>query len=327
MMPVLVHYLSPPRDDSLTILRTELADVIKFSSSINGAIPVDTQILIAGRPKLEHLKHAKKLEAIIIPWAGIPSDTRDLLLDHQDIAVHNLHHNAEPVAELALALLLSAAKFIVPFDADLRRHDWRRRYHPNPSLLLSGKTALILGYGSIGRHVAIRCKALGMHILAIRRQPESPPDPVADELHLPETLTALLSRTNVLMICLPLTDETIGMIGEKELARLPSNAVLVNIGRGPIVDEAALFHSLRDSQILAAGLDVWYNYPSNTENRSMTAPSIYPFHELKNVVLSPHRGGATAETNLLRMRHLASMLNGYAAGEKLPNRVDLEAGY
>jgi phosphoglycerate dehydrogenase-like enzyme len=327
MMPVFVHYHSPPTDDSLSILRSELVDDIKFSSSTNDDMPVVTQILIAGQPKLEHLTHAKKLEALIIPWAGIPTDTHDLLLEHQDVTVHNLHHNAEAVAELALALLLSAAKFIVPFDADLRDHNWQRRYLPNSSLLLSGKTALILGYGAIGRRVAIMCKALGMQILAIRRQPESSPDPVADEIHGPATLAALLPRTHALMICLPLTDETSGMIGETELALMPSRSVLVNIGRGRIVDEAALYHSLRDAQILAAGLDVWYNYPSIEEERSMTAPSTYPFHELENVVLSPHRGGATSETNLLRMHHLARMLNEYVAGEELPNRVDLEAGY
>jgi phosphoglycerate dehydrogenase-like enzyme len=105
--------------------------------------------------------------------------------------------------------------------------------------------------------------------------------------------------------------------------------VLVNVGRGPIIDEEALFSALCDSTLHAAGLDVWYNYPTDAASRSNRPPSAYPFHELDNVVLSPHRAGTggAEEIEMRRMAHLASLLNAAAAGDEMPNRVDIEAGY
>lgn len=108
---------------------------------------------------------------------------------------------------------------------------------------------------------------------------------------------------------------------------LPSDAVLVNVGRGSIVDEAALCHALREGMLYAAGLDVWYNYPGDKSARSCTPPSTYPFHELDNVVMSPHRAGGSKETGMQRMSHLAALLNAAARGEEMPNRVNLQAGY
>ena len=142
-------------------------------------------------------------------------------------------------------------------------------------------------------------------------------------------LPSLLPGADVLVICLPLTDETRGLIGGSELALMPERAILVNVGRGPIVDESALYHALRDGTLHAAGLDVWYNYPSDEPGRTSTSPSEYPFHELDNVVMSPHRAGAphTPETESLRMRVLAELLNAAARGEPIPNRVDLDLGY
>jgi phosphoglycerate dehydrogenase-like enzyme len=264
---------------------------------------------------------------LIIPWAGLPVETGSLLAEFPEIAVHNLHHNAQPVAEMALTLLLSAAKSIVPFDQALRRGDWRPRYRPSPTQLLANKTALILGYGAIGRQTAGQCKAIGMRVLATRRNPAQRPDGPADEVHPSSALSELLPEANALLICLPHTPETDGLISQKELALLPQGAILVNVGRGPIVDQSALYIALQNGHLHAAGLDVWYNYPADEASRSHTLPADFPFQELDNVVMSPHRAGSTGETNALRMAHLADLLNAAAAGESLPNRIDLAAGY
>ena len=117
------------------------------------------------------------------------------------------------------------------------------------------------------------------------------------------------------------------MLGRAELARLPAGSVLVNVGRGPIVDQSALYEALSDGTLHAAGLDVWYNYPSSQESREETLPADLPFHALENVVMSPHRAGLTRETGRLRMAHLAELLNAAAQGLPLPNKVNLEAGY
>lgn len=329
-MKLSVNYLQPPAGEIIAFLQDKLASQVHLS--LGEPVPPDTEILIAGRPRREHLEATQNLQALVIPWAGLPSKTRELLADFPQVAVHNLHHNAGPVAELALALLLAAAKFVLPMDRSLRGSDWTPRYRPSPALLLEGKTALILGYGAIGWRVAHLCRGLGMDVLAIRRQSNvRGVDPTslepAEEIYPPSALTNLLPRADALIICLPHTPETDGLIGGAELALLPPTAVLVNIGRGPIVEERALYEALRDGRLYAAGLDVWYNYPADEDSRTVTPPANYPFHELDNVVMSPHRGGATRETNWLRMSHLAALLNTAAAGEKIPNRVDIQAGY
>jgi phosphoglycerate dehydrogenase-like enzyme len=322
-----VHYLYPPDAEFLDYLRERLDPSIELTTGDQDSIPAGTKILIAGRPKAEHLDRCPELRTVIIPWSGLPDVTRELMLDYPDISVHNLHHNAAPVSELAFALLLAAAKFILPLDRALRDHDWRPRYEPNPSPLLKDKTALILGYGAVGRRLARLCRAMDMHVLAVKRRSEKESDELADEIHPLDALPQLLPRSHVILVCLPHTPETEGVIGQQELEALPRGAVLVNIGRGPVVDEAALFEALKEGQLAAAGLDVWYNYPSSKEERSQTPPSSYPFHELDNVVLSPHRGGATKETNSLRMDGLIRLLNAAAMGDPIPNQVDVDAGY
>jgi phosphoglycerate dehydrogenase-like enzyme len=267
------------------------------------------------------------LGTIIVPWAGIPGKTRSLLLDFPDIALHNLHYNAVPVAELALALLMAVAKKVIPFDQSLRAGDWNQRFLPSDVLLLAGKTALVLGYGAIGRRVADRCLGLGMVVKTIRRRPDSTVDDDRIAVYAPDMLHALLPETDVLMICLPQTSETVNLIDQKELDLLSDHAVLVNIARGAIVNEEALYKTLRDGGIFGAGLDVWYNYPRDEESRFHTLPANLPFHELQNVVMSPHRGDATSDTNQILAEHLAMLLNSAARGEELPNMVDLAAGY
>jgi phosphoglycerate dehydrogenase-like enzyme len=327
-MTIVAHYPEPPAEEGcLTYLQELLAPEIHLTTGSNGPPSPDTAILIAGRPSAADLEASPKLRALIVPWAGVPAETLALIRATPHISIHNLHHNAVPVAELAIALLLAAAKFIVPMDNALRTGNWSPRYRPSPALLLRDKTALVLGYGAIGREVTRLCKGLGMSALAIRAHPDPGPSGPADEVYSAEALAQLLPRANALIICLPLTPRTRGLIGFAELNLLPSEAVLVNIGRGPIVDEAALFRALSDGHLYAAGLDVWYNYPDSESSRVSTAPSNYPFARLENVVFSPHRGGATRSTNRLRVECLASLLNTAARGETMPNRVDLEAGY
>jgi phosphoglycerate dehydrogenase-like enzyme len=320
-----VHFDRPLAADEAAHLKPTLSPDIEITEGPE--LPAQTAILISGRPTREQLA-APNLRALIIPWAGLPEETRDLMGDFPGVAVHNLHHNAAPVAELALMLLLAAAKYALRYDRALRANDWRIRYErPAPTILLEGRTALILGYGAIGRRVAAACRALGMATLATRRRLDAPTTEEGTEIHSASALRDLLPRAEALIICLPHTPETDGLIGAAELALLSSHSVLVNIGRGPIVDEAALYESLRDGRLAAAGLDVWYSYPPDEAARAAWPPSAYPFGELDNVIMSPHRGGATNETARLRMTALAEMLKAAAAGREMGNRVDLDAGY
>lgn len=325
-----VHLLYPSHDEEmLSRLAAELDPGVHLTSGPELPQPARYDVLIAGRPQREHLVASPNLHTLIVPWAGLPEPTWRLMLEFPHIAVHNLHHNALPVAEHTIALLLAAAKFIAPMDRALRAHDWTPRYRSNPSVLLYGNKALILGYGAIGRQVAQLCRGLGMEVTAIRRNasPAHSESLPGITVASPEALHCLLPQAQFLLICLPGTPETTGLIGAPELALLPPRAVLVNTGRGSIVDEAALFQALQDGTLHAAGLDVWYSYPSGKESRTHTPPSTYPFHQLDNVVMSPHRAGGSTETEALRASHLARLLNAAARGEPMPNRVDLETGY
>lgn len=323
-----VHLLYLPRDDDLAILQAHLDPAVSLTVGPDLPAGVDVDILVTGRVTAEQLAACPHLRALIIPWAGVPASWRELIpAASPQLTVHNLHHNAAPVAELAMALLLAATKFIVPFDRALRRHDWRPRYGPSPAGIVDGKTALILGYGAIGQRVARACQALGMTVLATKRQVSDKADKYAAETYPTGATRDLLPRADALLICLPLTPETEGFIGERELALLPEGAVLVNIGRGAIIDQHALYAALSSGRLRAAGLDVWYNYPPDEEARANTPPADVPFHELDNVVMSPHRGGASDETGRLRMAALARLLNNAARGEPLTNQVDLQRGY
>lgn len=283
------------------------------------------EVLVAGRPERSHLEASPNLHSLVIPFAGLPEVTRNLLKSFPEIAVYNLHHNAAPTAEMALALLLGAAKFLLPFDQSFRRHDWQMRYEASPAVLLAGKSALILGYGQIGQRVGRVLKALGMQVRAVRRSLNQPVLEGAEcEIFPIEALTQLLPSAEVLVVTLPLTPLTEGLLGDKELGLLPEGCILVNVGRGPVIQSGPLFDRLKSGYLAGAGLDVWYHYPQNPQERVFLPPADEPFHELENVVMSPHRAGHVRETELLRASSLADLLNQLAEGRSIlpldPNR-------
>jgi phosphoglycerate dehydrogenase-like enzyme len=326
MKPLGVHIQQSPGAEPLDYLSGLLEPAITLSVGSEPPQPAHYRILVAGRPTEQLLEASPQLEALIIPYAGVPDATRQQLLDRDDIAVHNLHHNAAPTAEMAVALLLSAAKRVVECDRALRRGDWTPRYDRLPSMLLEGRTVLVLGFGAIGRRVARACAALDMNVVAVRARPSPSVALEGIPLHGPDELARLLPTAHALVVAVPLSDSTVGLIGHDELDALPHGAIVVNVSRGPVIDEDALYAALVAGKVGAAGLDVWWNYPE-PDMRDCTYPASRPFHELENVVMSPHRAGSTDRTEELRMEHLAALLNAAARGQEIPNRVDLELGY
>lgn len=320
----------------MATLREKLDSDIVLTHGPELPSPADFSMLIAGVPKREHIEASAHLQTLLIPWSGLPVATRELMLEFPDIAIHNIHHNASPAAETAIALMMAAAKKVIPIDRSLRNNDWTPRYKydgiaSGGPLLLGGKTALILGYGAIGGKIAMACQGLGMKVLAIKNNIPSYSDESV-ELYTIRALNSLLARANVLFICLPFTPDTKGLIDKGRLGLLPDEAIIINIARGPIIDEKALYDALKLSDQKSgpcrrAGLDVWYDYPKDEKARIDTPPSKFPFHELDNVVMTPHLGGHSDATESLRVVELAKMLNAAARGEKLPNRVYLDQGY
>ncbi len=346
-----VHMLHEPEPDARALLES-LVDP-NVALTFGDELPVDAvpELLVAGRPEERHLDAAPGLRILLIPWAGLPAVTAELLRGYPGTAVHNIHHNAGSAAELAFALALAAAKRIVPGDRALRTGDWSPRYGSGGVVRLDGGRALILGYGAIGRRVGVYCRAFGMHVTGVRRRVEDERDRTAPTedgaarahtrgvgdrvdaaAHLVvgrEAVDGLLPETDVVFVTLPLTPETEGFLDARRLALLPSGAILVNVGRGAVVDEEALYRALAGGTMGAAGLDVWYNYPEDEACRASTSPSRFDFGALENVVMSPHRGGApgTARTERERMEAIAVSVNAAARGGSVPHLVGLDDGY
>ncbi len=324
-----IHISYPPAESSIDLLRSLLVKRFDVSTGEEIVHPESVHYLVSGRPTQDEIKRCSNLKAVIIPFAGIPSEMRAVMRAFPHVGVHNLHHNAIVVVEMTLALLLAACKHIISPHEALRHNDWRPRYAPNPAMLLQGKTALLLGYGEIGSRLAKVLYALDMHILAIRKSISSLDRDRFAMVYPTQSLHRVLPRANVLINTLPLTPQTKSMIGEKELFLLPRGAVVVNVGRGEVIDQYAFFQALKNNHLGAAAIDVWYNYPEDEPSRAHTTPAEFPFTELENVVLSPHRAGGlhSQDTERLRMEHLAALLNHAAHGEPLPNRVELSRGY
>lgn len=325
------HLLETETDSFIDAVRGKLDEGVELTVGVESPEPAEFDILISGVPRLDDIKASRRLRVLLIPWAGLPIMTRDLLVGPDgellfpDISIHNLHYNAASTAEMAVTLMMSAARGIVPLDRALRRNDWSSRYLPPTWPVLESRTALVLGYGSIGKKIGEICDGLGMKVKAIRRRARADEHDRV-EVHELRELRALLLTTDALFLSVPHTPETRGMIGREELALLPDGAIVVNIARGPVIDQEALYRALV-SRRLRAGLDVWYNYPREKEKREDTPPADFPFHELDNVVMTPHVGGNTADDEYRRAIALADFLNRAARGEEPPNRVDPVRGY
>lgn len=322
-----IHILQPPPDFALRHLQSLLHTSIDITTGPDALAPT-THVLVHGRPSADQLASCPNLQALIVPYAGVPADTRSLLISsYPDLPVYNLHHNAAAASELAMALFLAAAKTLVPVDRTFRNHDWRSRYSEVPTLLLEGRTAVIVGFGAIGSRLAAVCHALGMDVHGVRRR--AGVSTGSAQIHPPADLHKLLPQADALFVAVPLTPETDRLMGSDEIALLPASCVLVNISRGSVVDEEALYLALKERRIAAAGIDVWYNYPQSSDARACTPPSRFPFHKLDNVVMSPHRGGAFGleELERRRMDDLAQTLNAIALEKDVPHRVDIAAGY
>lgn len=184
---------------------------------------------------------------------------------------------------------------------------------------VSGQTLGIVGYGDIGRACARRAKALGMHVLALRRRPQrSGGDPDVDAVYPLEGLGDLMARCDYVVAAAPLTPETRHLIGAAAIAAMKPSAVLINVGRGPVVDEAALIQALEHQRIRGAALDVFEQEP---------LPDGHPFYRLDNVLLSPHCADHTPDWLEQAMRFFLENFARYRAGQPLLNVVDKQLGY
>lgn len=281
------------------------------------------RILVDGRPD-EALLDAPDLRHVIVPYAGIHDAVRRRLAERPHLTLHNSHFNAPFVAQHAFSLLLSTAARLGRYDASLRRGDWGARSGPE-SVHLAGGEALLLGYGAIGRALVPMLRGVGMEVVALRRRPdasaESPLEVGRDDLH------DALGRARAVIVTLPATEATSGMLDEAAFDAVRPGTLLVNVGRGGVIDEDALWNALERGRLAGVGLDVWWRYPDGEEARRATLPSKRPFHLHPDVVLSPHRANAVAGWREASARDVLETIARLASGGEERNRVDVQAGY
>lgn len=287
-------------------------------------LAASAQIAIGGFVPRGFLEAAPRLGWWIVPFAGIPAATRESLRARPGLAVVNSHFNAGYTAEHAFTLLLTLMKRILPGHEGLRRGDWRMRYEEAGSAELRGTRLLLIGYGAIGRAIVPWARAFGMRVSAIRRTPA--PAPELDAVGTRADLPAFLAEADAIIAALPATPDTESFLGEAEFAALRPGAFLVNVGRGPAIDEAALHAALSSGRLGGAAIDTWWVYPADAPSRSCTPPSRLRFSEFANFVFSPHRASHVRERDEARIEDLARLLRAIIAGTPV-NVVDLEAGY
>lgn len=250
--------------------------------------------------------------------AGVDSYDVERLPD--DTYLCNVYEHSRSVAEHAVALTLAVRRRLVVMDAAFRDGRNARRDDAYNGLFseLGGDTLGILGYGHIGQVLADIATGFDMDVVATRRSPDvdEPPDPLSF-LGGPDDLETVLGCSDVVAVALPLTEETWNLIGEAELARMGSDAILVNVARGPIVDEDALFAALKSGTIGGAGIDVWYDEPDGDR----TIPSRRPFEQLDNVVATPHVAGWSSETWDSRWEVIAENIDRTVRGQEPVNVI------
>ena len=278
----------------------------------------------------------------IVPYAGPPRTLLDKFsqLDNE-IQVFNSNHNAPSTAEMAIALLLSASKNVIRGHQELSNSNWLGRgmypktkgealEKPIPQMYLNRKTAVVVGLGSVGRHVAKVLRCLGMRVIGTRRNAKIR-DRDGFEIWT-KSLVELFKhhKPKVIMLCVPGTPETVNLIRSKELNALPDDCVLVNMARGQVVNEKSIYEHLKSNPRFSYAADVWWCYPTVDDDPSHFAPCSYDFAKLKNtVVMSPHRGGGIGvdEIEDERFNKIADLLTRIGSGRVLPRCVNLKLGY
>lgn len=296
------------------IVTVEYDDPREFIS----AAFADADIVITNRFTCDN-HAADSLKLIQAPGAGLDEFDLDAIPNH--IPVCNVYEHEAGVAEFVLLAMLEHGWNLTNAEATFRAGSWQRssRFGGSRASELGGKTLGIVGFGRIGRAVATRAAAFGMTMVAASRSiPPAPAEHVSRAYRLSE-LREMLPVCNHVLVSCALTEETRGLIGAAELAAMKPTAFLINVSRGPVIDEQAVFAALQVRTIAGAHIDVWYRYPQpEDENQS---PSNLDFRALSNIRMTPHIAGWTEGTVARRWDFIADNVSAVLSGHKPKNTV------
>ncbi len=282
----------------------------------------DADVFLGTLPDPSVFRIAKKLKFAQVPWTGLDAINFEPYYDVK-VPICNSHGNSDSVAELALTLLLSVIKMIPQHDQDMRNGNWRRPGAEDcifPQMLRALKVGL-LGYGHIAKKLHDLLKPFAVDVQAVatkaRKEEDIPVRAVSE-------LDAVCAWADILVVTLPLTVMTKGLIGKQQLLLLGKKSFLINVSRAQVIDEEALFVALSNHTIAGAGLDVWYVEPPRGVTKSTCGH--FPFELLKNIILSPHRGGMV-RGELPHMTDVVINLTRLVEGNAPINSINTRKGY
>ena len=283
------------------------------SASDDDVVPLlpGAQAIVTGSFTAAMAEAADSLRLIQTPGAGVNGIDFDAVPPQTTVC--NVYGHERGIAEYVFTTMGMLNRDYPGLDRRIRSGDWHDYLGP-PLPELQGKTLAIIGLGRIGAEVARWGRFLDMRVIAATSHPDAERSRTApaDQLFAMEALPAVLADADFVVLALPLNAETTGIIGAPELAAMKPTAFLINVARGDVVDETALYTALRDSEIAGAAIDVWYRYPGAD---GIALPSNLPFHELSNVVMTPHIAGATEPTFFFRWSQIDENLGRIRSGE------------
>jgi phosphoglycerate dehydrogenase-like enzyme len=280
----------------------------------------DTDVFIGWSLRPPQFVAAKKLRWIHSPAAAVHQLMFPELVESSVVLTNSTGIHGPVVAEHAIAVLLAMAKRLPQAMQYQAKREWSQdqlwQQRPRPREVADA-TVAVVGMGGIGREFAARAKALGMKVLAVRENPAKGLDG-ADSVFSPARIDDVLPQADYVLLCTPVTPATSGMMNEARLSKMKPDAYLINVARGPLIDEAALLDALQHHRIAGAALDVFVEEP---------LPPDSPFWSLDNVLITPHTAAVTERLWERHYRLIVDNMKRFLAGEPLLNEVDKKRGY
>lgn len=297
--PIVLPEDPDARLDEATLAHVELAF---FSGDVFPALSRGFFAAVYGAPKLRWLH---------VFNTGTDNPVFARFLERGVMLTNSPGSNAVPIAQSAITGMLMLAREFLRFGEAQRAREWLPLGELERPRDLGDQTLVVVGVGTIGAEIARLARAIGLHVIGVRRSPAAPGDPV-DECVTPDRLAEVLPRADWLALACPLTDATRGLIDEAALSLLPDGARVLNVARGEVIDEPALIRALQSGRLAGAYLDVFEVEP---------LPDASPLWSLPNVILTPHASTISAGSGARQAEMFLDNLARYARKEPLQNPV------
>lgn len=262
---------------------------------------------------MDVITDSKSLRLMHVPSTGVDKFITPGLRSSRLVLTNSRGVQAKPVAEHAVALMFALAYGFRELDRKQKQAVWENLQIPR----LEGQTVCLLGLGTIGHETAKRCKALEMKVIGVRRA-AGPDVPGVDQVYLAADTGRAVAGSDYVLSSLPLTEQTYHSIDYSSFCAMKPSACFINVGRGPVVDEAGLIRALEEGKIRGAGLDVFETEPLPKES---------PLWKMDSVVITPHLSGHSPNNDRKSLAILAENLRRMRAGQPLVNVVDKTLGY